>query len=111
MVSASFFSSVSFAEALLNGCKFNEYNDTNNGRSYWKVISKDNEGALHTVYWLKQAESGTFSNAGDYEKGTFRIYNTPAIKVCLEKKLNLPTKEEFEALRNCFEPDGQFLSK
>ncbi len=110
MACAPIFSTAAFAEDLLNGCKFNEWNDINGRPKYYQVISKDNAGKEHTVYWLKQAESGEYSNKGDYDKTTFVINNSPAVTACEKKKLHLPTKEEFEALRNCFEPDGRFLS-
>lgn len=110
MACAPIFSTAAFAEDLLNGCKFNEWNDINGKPKYYQVISKDNAEKEHTVYWLKQAESGLYSNQGDYDKTTFVINNSPAVAACEKKKLHLPTKEEFEALRNCFEPDGRFLS-
>lgn len=110
VASSSFFLSAVFAEDLLNGCKFNEWNDINGKPKYYQVISKDYAGVAHTVYWLKQAESGKYSNEGDYDKTTFVINKSPAVAACKKKRLHLPTKEEFEALSNCFEPDVGFLS-
>ena len=116
------FSSVSFADDLLNGCHF--YQDYN--PDFHKVVSYDNEGLklyrehkikeaeahLLTVFWAKNAEPGDYTNEGQVKDHL--LTNGPAVVACEKKHLALPTKEQFEALRNCFESDARdsdFLSE
>ncbi|MBU6153720.1 MAG: hypothetical protein KGP28_05415 [Bdellovibrionales bacterium] len=96
VLSSLFLVHASHAEKMENGCEITESIDTQGNPAY----QVESQG--RTVYWLKQAESGYYTNFGDVDhNGT--ITNSDAVNACAKKGLNLPSKEDFDALQLCFE--------
>lgn len=120
LISILLVSNNSFAEVLENGCQFDE---NYHSAVYHKVSSQDEFGVEHTVYWSKNAEENgrsLYSNLGDIDDKGIIINNhaiSQALSACKSKGLDLPTKDEFDALLHCFEADkdmhgdSRFLSE
>ncbi len=84
------------AEKMANGCEITESTDSQGNPTYLV------ESQGRTVTWLKQAESGKYNNMPDEEDVNSSL---DAVRACENKGLNLPSKEDFEALQKCFEAD------
>ena len=85
--------SSSMAESLLNGCNLEDV--TQNGNSVYKVTTPESDGTVRTVYWLKQAQPNGYNYTS----------TSAATNECTSKTFNMPTVEDFTALRSCFEAD------
>jgi len=125
LATLSLLSSATFADDLLNGCKIHPWTDKEDNENDYQVISNG-----RTVYWQKTAESGganNYTNEGNRELGDRDGMISPvtvdgvlsenqtsqAVYACEKNGRHLPTWEDFQALRNCFDKkksDSRYLS-